>query len=372
MTQVGNLDDFLKSMVSDLEDSETQKKVEPVNTQEDEDETIEIGEEEEADSTEGAEQEELDSEDAAEEGEGEEDSGSEEEEEVETGTDIELDDSDSDLLEFESDEEIPTVSDELKSLSNDLGFGEIKSKEEFLEKAKALQQLQELQKDVPSELAEALKVAKDGGDYREFLQISSVDYDSYSNKELVEASMEKYFKREDGSVDEDALLDYVESKSPAEINMLGDQVRDSLKAKQSQKKAAFEQSIANKKAQENQKIKSYLDKVNSIAGVKLTSVDKEVLMSEISSGSIMDKISKNEQGETDAQKLVENMFKIKYFDKVLNIAKTKSANQGKKEVIKKLTNSNVSKGGKQTRVAGKTSPTKSGLDSYLEALQKGI
>jgi hypothetical protein len=369
MTQVGNLDDFLKSMVSDLEDPGTEKQVKPVNTQEDEDETIEIGEEEEAD-TEEADEEESDESLTVEEGEGEEIEGGEEE--VETGTEVELDDSDSDLLEFESEEEAPTVSEELKALSNDLGFGEIKSKEEFLEKAKALKQLQELQKDVPSDLAEALKVAKDGGDYRELLQITSIDYDSYSNKELVEASMEKYFKREDGSVDEESLLDYVESKSPAEINMLGDQVRDSLKAKQSQRKAAFEQSIAQKKAQENQKIKSYLDKVNSIAGVKLTSIDKEVLMSEISSGSIIDKISKNEQGETDAQKLVENMFKIKYFDKVLNIAKTKSVNQGKKEVIKKLTNSNVSKGGKQTRVAGKTSPTKSGLDSYIEALQKGI
>ena len=359
--KVDNLDDFLKSMINDIEVPKNGTPDENQNEQEIELENDSQDEHEE-DTQEELENENEDSLDSNYE--------SEDNQEEESGTEIEQEEEEN-LIEFEQEEE-PSKSEDVEFLSNALGI-EAKTKEELLEKVKEIKEIQELQKEIPSELAEAIRVAKEGGDYLEFLNISSINYDSYSNKELVEASIEKYFKLEDGTIDEEALIDYVESKSPAEINIMGDQIRENLKMKQAQKKERFLQSIKAQKLEEDKKIKSYLDKVNSISGVKLSPSDKETLFNEISKGSVMDMVVKNKNGEKDPQVIVENIFKIKYFDKVLSIAKTKSANEGKKEVIKKLTNSNVGKEkSRQTRAVDQNSKTKSGLDAYLEALKKGI
>lgn len=352
---VKNSDDFFSSMVEDLEkDNQT-----VIENDDEETELIESDEDEDG-------QEEAAQEDANE-GDAENEGGSEEEsEEVNNDSGTELEE---DILVLEEEQELSGLSEDLKQIGNDLGFGEVKSKDEFVSKVNELKKIQELQKNLPSDLVEALAVAKDGGDYKEFLGISSVNYDEFSNRELVEASVEKYFKREDGSIDEERLVEFVDSKSPEEINMMGDQVRENLKLKQAQKVDTFKQRLTEKKSQIDNKLKSYISSLSSVAGVKVSDAEKDVLYREISSGEIYKRSFTDDSGERSPEKEVQNYFKIKYFDKILQLAKTSSAKEGKKDVIKKLTNSNVKQTRPSTKVAGNQS-TPSALDLYIKSLQK--
>lgn len=352
-----NQEDFFKSMVEDLEGEapKTETKTE---------ESYEESEESEIDITEsddGSEDESGEEENEGDESEGE---GEEEEQEIEI---------EEDLLSFEKEED--PISQDLTELAKELGFESVKSKGEVLEEIKRLKELKELNKDVPEDLAEAIKLSKQGGNYLEYLGLASVNYDEYANRDLVEASMEKYYIVTDSAgnkvVDEDALAEFMDSKSPQEINMLGDNIRDTLKRKQDDAKAIFKRDAEAKVQEKNSKIKSVLDATTSIAGVKISDPEKQTLYRDIIQSDLSGAIFKGADGNTDPAKLVENYFKIKYFDKVLQVAKSKASTDGKKDVIKKLTNSNI-RTDKRSTSPVRGNQTTSALDSYLQQLKKGL
>ena len=355
-------EDFFKSMVEDIEGGSSSKVVK--QTQEPE---YEETEESEDDIFEG----DNEGEDESDEVEAEVDSDQEDQEE---GSEEEvIEEETEDLLSFEK-EESP-VSEDLTELAKELGFESVKSKGEVIEEIKRLKELKELQKDVPEDLSEAIKLAKQGGNYLEYLGVATVNYDEYSNRDLVEASMEKYYIVTDAAgqkvIDEDALAEFMDSKSPQEINMLGDNIRDTLKGKQESAKAIYRREAEAKVQEKNSQIKSVLDSVSSIAGVKISDPEKQTLYRDIIQSDLSGAIFKGEDGKANPQKIVENYFKIKYFDKVLQVAKSKSATDGKKDVIKRLTNSNVKTTKKSTSpVSG--NKTVSALDSYLQQLKKGL
>lgn len=354
-------DDFFSSMINDLESEGSSQEQNSLSDEETTNEETDLVGDAEDGEEEASQEDETETDDQSSE------SDEESEEELtgdDAGTEIE-----EDVLVFEDEASSSDLSEDLLKIGNDLGFGEIKSKDEFVKKVNELKAFQELSKGLPAELVEAMDVAKKGGDFKEYLGISTVNYDEYSNRELVEASMEKYFLREDGSIDEDRLVEFVDSKSPEEINMMGDQVRETLKMKQYQKKEAYKQQMLAKKQEVDSKLKSYISSLNSVAGVKVSDAEKDALFREISSGEIYKASFTDESGNRSPEKEVQNYFKIKYFDKILQLAKSNSAKEGKKEVIKKLTNSNVKNKKPSTKIAGNQN-TVSGLDLYLKSLQK--
>lgn len=353
---VKSQEDFFKSMVEDLEGSEA---VQETTT------------EEEYEESEESEEELVEIEDAGEDVSGEEEDEASEDEEV-SEEEIEVEEVE-DVLSFEDDEK--PVSEDLTELAKELGFETVKSKSEVLEEIKRLKELKELQKEVPEDLSEAISIAKKGGNYLEYLGLAKVNYDEYSNRDLVEASMEKYYivtdEKGNQVVDEDSLAEFMDSKSPQEINMLGDNIRENLKRKQDEAKQSFIRQQEAKVNERNSKIKSVLDSTSVIAGVKISDPEKQTLYRDIIQSDLSGAIFKGEDGNVSPQKLVENYFKIKYFDKVLQVAKNKSVTDGKKDVIKRLTNSNIKTAKKSTAPVKGNQPV-SALDSYLQQLKKGF
>jgi hypothetical protein len=319
----------------------------------------------------------VDNEDSGEEPSGSEEEGGDSAEEGQEGDEVEEDESESedgdveansaddDGITFEDDiDEDPKFND----LAKELGWEGVSSKEKFLEKynesvSKAKEDAFE---GVPDNLKEAVALAKEGGDYMSILETTSVNYDEFSNDELVKANAEKYFKSEDGKIDRDALEDWFESKGKAEINMMGDQIRTSLKLEQKQKVEGIKQQTAREKEESQRALKAHIDSLSVVGGVKLRSSDKEKMFKDTVSGLAMEELF-YENGKVSEKKLAENLFKIRSFDKAIKLAKSASTNDGKRQVLSKATNSTVRKPATKPRAETKKV---SHLDNFYEMLKQ--
>ena len=260
----------------------------------------------------------------------------------------EVDSEDEDGIVFEDDvvEEETDKSVDFSSLAKDFGLeGEITDKQKFIESYK--QSLAKAKEDalqgVPDDLKEAIDFAKEGGDFLSYLGVKSANYDEVSNAELVEVSMEKYFKGEDGKVDQEALNEWLDSKSAAEINMMGDQLRSSLKAEQESKLNNLRNNAKTQKAESDRKLKEYINSLNVIGGVKLRQSDKDNLYNDAVTGVATKELFYGEDGRLSQAKLAENLFKVRMFDKAIQLAKTSASNDGKRQVLKSATNSTVNR-----------------------------
>lgn len=293
---------------------------------------------------------ELDTEEDVEEEAEDEEPSEEEKEDVEEDDDIEVEkeegeekvsEEDDDGIVFE-DEEVVEGQISYESLATEMGFENVSDKKSFIESYKlSLEKAKEdALGDVPKDLKEAVAFAKEGGDYQAFLNVASSNYDEVSNEELVELSMEKYFKGEDGKVDVESLREFMDSKSSAEINMMGDQLRDKLKAEQKFKLEKIRNDASREKAESDRKLKEYIDSTKSIGGVRLKDSDKESLYNDAVTGEAVRELFYDE-GKLSQKKVVEALFMKRNFEKAIALAKTSSKQEGKRQVLKGATNSTV-------------------------------
>lgn len=290
--------------------------------------------------------------------------GSEEEETEETS---EVNENKDELFEFE-DENKDEVTFDFASIAKEIGLpDEVKDKDSFvstyrksLEKAK-----EDALADLPESLKEAVEFAKQGGDYKSLLEVSSIDYDKTSSVEIVKASVHKYFKNEDGSLDTEALNDWFDSKSKAEINIMGDQIREKLKFEQSQKLSSIREGLNKEKEKSNQALKEYINKIEAIGGVKLNSYEKDSLYNDTVAGVAIREMFYGEDGKISQKKLAENLFKVRKFEKAVHLAKSNAKTEGKREVLNRATNSTVKKAPGVTK--SDTKPV-SPLDAFYSML----
>lgn len=229
----------------------------------------------------------------------------------------------------------------IETVSKELGFEGVTSKADFINKYN--EAIEKARGDafagIPDSLKEAVAFAKEGGDFMSILSEASNDYDSMSNAELVRASAERYFT-EDGVLDEEGLQEWFESKSKAEINMNGDQIRNQLKQEQGAKIAQIKEKAEREKSASRVELKKHIDSLQSIGGVKVRTSDREKLYNDTVTGLAMEEMF-YENGKISERKLAENLFRIRSFDKAIALAKNSSKTDGKREVISKATNSQI-------------------------------
>lgn len=266
-------------------------------------------------------------------------------------------------------DDVPEVVEELDyvKLSQDLGFEGVKNKDQLLEKYK--KDLDQAKEDalsgLPDALKEAILFAKEGGDFMEVLNISSIDYDKVSNRELLEAKYHKYFVDEDGKFDKDAFEEWVDSEGKAKVNMLADQIRSEEKLVQKNKLAVVRDKALRDKEKLNSELKTELDRIDSIGGVKLSQSQKDSMFRDTVSGLAMEEMF-YEGGKISNKKLAQNLFKVRMFDKAIQIAKTSAKNDGKREVISRATNASVQrKAERPVAEIKRVSP----MDQFFEVLK---
>lgn len=267
-----------------------------------------------------------------------------------------------------ADDDIEVVEEpDYVKLSQDLGFEGIKNKAQLIEKYKkdVDQAKEDALEGLPDNLKEAVLFAKEGGDFMEILNISSIDYDKVSNRELLEAKYHKYFVDEDGKFDKDSFEEWIDSEGKAKSNMLADQIRSEQKASQRSKLASVREKAIREKEKLNSELKTELDRIDSIGGVKLSQSQKDSMYRDTVSGIAMEELF-YDNGKISNKKLAQNLFKVRMFDKAIQIAKTSSKNEGKRSVISRATNASVQR--KAERPAAEIKIV-SPMDQFFESLK---
>jgi len=232
-----------------------------------------------------------------------EDSQEESEEEEEASDKAGADDEESDGIVFEDD--VTIEEPDYAFLGKELGFEEVKNKEQFLERYKkdVSKAKEDALEGIPDALKQAVSFAKEGGDYMALIDATSIDYDKVSNRELVESVNAKYFQDEDGNFDKEAFNDWLDSEGKAKTSMMADQIRGELKRDQSSKVNAIRDRAFKEKEKMNAELKVELDKIDAIGGVKLSSVQKETMYRDTVSGQAMEEMF-YENGKISNKKLV--------------------------------------------------------------------
>ena len=220
---------------------------------------------------------------------------------------------------------------------------------------------------VPKELAEAIDLAKNGGDYRTYLEVSSVDYSQEHPEDLFEDEVAELFYNADGSFREDEFVEYIDSIPLPDKKMRGLQIQRELVAMQEQQKNMIRQKASMEKAENLRKLERSLDGFNIVDTFDVTPKMKKQLFNELATGQFLNELGISEGGSHNWEKLLNTYFKAKYFDTVQKFNSRESVKQHIRADLNGLNNSNV---GKPSKPENPTETVKrSGADLYLNNIK---
>ena len=275
--------------------------------------------------------------------------------------------------------EVPATDDFVTKYKNefaDLGLEGVNTSQDFVEKFKNLkQELEETKESTKTVFAndmirEANEIMKQGGDWLSYLGLSSLDYDSVPDVELLSYELKSDFDTKE------ELDDYISSLDETQIRLNAKRIRKDLKLQQDIQK----QQIA-LQAQEHQRVydenlRKAINGIEKVDRVKVKDQDRASIQKMLTTYNDEAKATEFQikhflkpNGEPDFQKMVQSAYKLEMFDKVLEYATRSAKNSGKAAVIQNL--SNVERP-KATNIA-ETTPRKalSTVESEVERLRKG-
>jgi hypothetical protein len=222
--------------------------------------------------------------------------------------------------------------------------------------------------DIPEVLREAISIAKDGGNFMDYLGIAAVDYESVDDYSLLAHNYAPHFTGPDGKVNEEKLSEYLEDLSDADIQIRASEMRNGYKTAQASRIADMKNLANTERYRNRENLKETINSTQEIAGFKLNLNHKNELFNEIASGNLMKNLFYTKDGKYDYKKIVDLAFKAKYFDKIKNHYQLVAKTSAKREMLTELGNPEVQRPGEKPN----PNPTaKSGLDLYVEQLMQG-
>ena len=278
----------------------------------------------------------------------------------------------------ESTSEDPTegLGEEMSSIASELNL-EASSKDELIEKLKTKlndgksndEVYNEVLEGLPKDLVDAVKLAKDGGDYKTLMEVSNADYNQVSDEALYGNMIEQYFTDAEGNFNETGLQEHLDSLSENELRIKAGEIRSSLIAQQEIAKQNVLREQTEKKTRAQAGIKKALESFEDVNGFKARPDDKKAIYDSVVNDTLIKDLFFGDDGSVDYSKVSEAMFKINNFDKITNFLVTKSKNDGKRAIVQKMTNPEVKVPGKP--VAAKDGNSlKSQQEKWLKSLGK--
>jgi len=275
--------------------------------------------------------------------------------------------------------EVPAADDFVTKYKNefaDLGLEGVNTSQDFVEKFKSLkQELEETKESAKTVFAsdmirEANEIMKQGGDWLSYLGLSTLDYDSVPDVDLLSYELKSDFDTKE------ELDEYIASLDETQIRLNAKRIRKDLKLQQEVQK----QQVA-LQAQEHQRVyddnlRKAINSIEKVDRVKIKDQDRASIQKMLTTYNDKAKATEFQikhflkpNGEPDFQKMVQSAYKLEMFDKVLEYATRSAKNSGKAAVIQNL--SNVERP-KATNIA-ETTPRKalSTVESEVERLRKG-
>lgn len=263
---------------------------------------------------------------------------------------------------------------DFSSLSNALGI-EGTNQQSIVEEFNTLRQQNEDYKKKVEELsvepkfadeklAKANEIAKNGGDYLGYLDISQTDWDLVSDTDLVVATQLQPIFGEDV----DGMNKYLSELDQVQLKLKGQEIRNKLKLEQQQSMEQIRRDAAEKRRKTDESIRKSLDETNTLYGVKLNSAKKKELYNSLTTGDFLKELFYTD-GKPDSKKMVTNAYLLTNIKEIMKVNVSNAMNSGKKQVFDEASNPQVKRPNGQFPAPTKKETT--ALGEYMQSLQKG-
>lgn len=227
-----------------------------------------------------------------------------------------------------------------------------------------LSQINEKSQYATDELRLANELAQKGGDWKSYLKIQSVNYDTIPDEQLV---LELQLRPSFGE-NEEAMMKWLESKSEYDIMLMAGQLRTNLKQQQNAELKRIEDEAARKKYETDLGLRSAIDNTNELYGMQLTPSKKRDLFDSITSRNFLNEIFYNKDGSVNFKGMVEMAFLHKNIKEIMKHNVTKYTNQGRKEIMDEVSNPSRRANGQFVESNG---GSKNPLDIFMNNLKGG-
>lgn len=226
-----------------------------------------------------------------------------------------------------------------------LGAESIKSKEDlvsFVTKVKTeAETIKTGLSDLPKELAKAIELSKQGGDYLSYLKVSSVDYGKLDPIDVYEQYVEDQSADAQGNIDYDKVNTYLDSVQDFDKELRGKEIIKSLQAQQINVVKQLEAEAVARKAQAVTSVQSVLNTITDVNGFKLKPNHKQEIFDWITSGKMMKDAFYSDSGEYDFSKVVKAAIVLKYGEKMDEYRRQQLRNGVRRELLDELQNPSI-------------------------------
>ena len=205
------------------------------------------------------------------------------------------------------------------------------------------------------------ELARTGGDWKSYLLEQQINFDQVPDLDLVVAYKLKPFFKDN----EEAMQQFLSTKSDVEIQMLAYDVRSQLKFEQKAKLDSIRQEAERKRYETDLALRGAIDRTNELYGMKLTGQDKKEIFDDVTTKNFLNSIFYKKDGSINHDKIVEAAFLMKNAKKIVKTAITKAMNQGKAEILNEVSNPNLRGNGQFAQPA---SSKKNNVDKFYDGL----
>lgn len=250
----------------------------------------------------------------------------------------------------------------LSALAKELGFEGVTTKEELITRVSESKAQKGQPTALPTDLAKAVEIASQGGNYLEYLQVSSVDWSKQDPLTLYENWVFDNLVQKGKTAEEiDAYLDRVDD---LDKEMRGVELRNQLVTNQLQRKQSIEHQTQVAQQQFEVSTQKALSQIDDVYGFKLSALQKDSIMRDFTHSPLGRILVSQTNG--DFKEALVGMFNLKYGSKIDNFRRQQIKNATKRDLLNEMTNAKITPPGSQPAQPSATIPA---INAYLEQLK---
>lgn len=205
----------------------------------------------------------------------------------------------------------------------------------------------------------ANELAKGGGDFKSFLELSSVDYNAIDDDTLLIELVGKQTLGDNPEV----LKEWLDGLTPTQKQFEASRIRKDLVSQDNAKKQQILDNTRKAKEAMDNGIKDILKKSENMFGLKMTPSMKKKSFENITSEKGIFSHVLDKEGKVDHKKAVEADFILSNFKEIVKNALTNERNKMKSEEFKETSKPNMN-----TQKGSKDAPVKKKGDIQVDAL----
>lgn len=261
----------------------------------------------------------------------------------------------------------------LGELGKALGLEKVTSKDELVSALTNLKQEADKAKgpdvsNIHPELLKAIELSRKGGDFYEYLKVTSVDYSKADPVQLYEDYVIDQLTDASGNVDEDQVNDYLDGMKDSEKKLKGIELQKRLVYEQQRRVADIEAETIRKRDEQDAKLKAALGNLQDVDGFKISDSHRKEVFNWVTSKMMKD-LFYGPDGNLDPVKVAKVGFRNLYYDKLDAYQKNKIKNATKREIYADVTNAQIT-----TPSVSANPTTKKGYDigDYINSLEQKL